>query len=263
MHDGGWQSFHRRWSRLKPPLRANSDVVAALAAALEYHRACALLLGVTPELADIAEQTIAVDKSETMIAHIWPGDSESRRAVLGDWLAMPFPRPQFSAVLGDGSLNALRYSDYPALFAQLETVLQPGARLAIRVYATPDDGETVDAVRRAARAGGVGGFHAFKWRLAMAIATEKRSPDVPVALIHHVFEREFPDRAALGRTNNWSAEDIDEIDAYAASGLAYSFPTHGEFVAALPSSFAGARFCRSGDYELAERCPIFIADFAP
>jgi hypothetical protein len=259
--EAGWGDFHRRWSRLKPPLRANAEVIAAISAVVKDQPGCVLLLGVTPELADIGRKTVAVDWSENMIAHVWPGDTDRRRAVLGDWLAMPLRRRRFSAVIGDGSLNCLAYGDYPALFARLERLLAPGARLAVRVYATPAPCESIDSIRQDAMAGRIAGFHAFKWRLAMAIAAERRSPDVPVALIHRLFENQFADRRALGRAAGWDREEIDEIDAYACSETAYSFPTLGEFAAALPRSFRQPRFVDSGAYELAERCPILVAEF--
>ena len=262
MSEDGWSDFHRRWSRLKPPLRANPEVVAAIGRAIADHRDRELLLGVTPELSDIAAATVAVDLSWTMIAHVWPGDTEARRAVLADWLAMPIGQQRFSAVIGDGSLNALEYLRYPALFAQLEGVLKPGARLAVRIYARPAPCEPVERVRQQVLAGRIAGFHAFKWRLAMAIAAERRSADVPVALVHQRFDREFADRHALGLATGWGAEEIAEIDAYAGSQAAYSFPTRGEVVAALPRSFRNPRFASSGAYELAERCPILVADFA-
>jgi hypothetical protein len=248
---------------LKPPLRPNQEVVAAIARIVENRRACALLLGVTPELSRIAARTVALDWSETMIANIWPGDGDGRHAVLGDWRAMPFRAPEFSAAIGDGSFNTLEYCDYRALFAQLENVLTPHARIAVRVYATPQDCEPVANVRREALSGGIAGFHAFKWRLAMAIASEARNANVPVAEIRRIFEREFPDRQALGNASGWSTEDIAEIDAYADRKTIYTFPTRDELLAACPRTFANPQFVASGTYELAERCPIFVADFVP
>ena len=56
-----------------------------------------LLLGVTPELAVIPRRTVAVDWSERMIAVAWPGDCDSRHAVLGDWRALP-SRSQLSRI---------------------------------------------------------------------------------------------------------------------------------------------------------------------
>lgn len=263
MAEGSWSEFHRRWSRLQPPLRANHEVTAAIADAIGDRRGSTLLLGVTPELSDIGAATVALDWSEPMIAHIWPGDTDARRAVLGNWLAMPFRERRFSAAIGDGSLNALDFSDYATLFGQLECVLLPGARIAVRIYVTPEPCEPIAHVRKEVLAGRVAGFHALKWRLAMAIAAEAADLNVPVARIYRIFNYEFPDRAALGHATGWSGETIDEIDAYADANTIYSFPTQRELVAALPRRFSNPRFLNSGSYELAERCPVFVADFAP
>jgi hypothetical protein len=258
-----WNTFHRRWAQLRPPLRPTPAVAAAIAAAIAGHGDSALLLGVTPELADIAEATLALDWSEPMIAEVWPGDTDARRAVLGDWRSMPWRRRRFSAVIGDGSLNVLDYADYPALFGELGRVLLPGARLALRVYEAPTDGPPVEALRRETLAGRAGGFHAFKWRLAMALVAADGDASVALRDIHEAFERAFPNRQALGAATGWAAAEIGEIDAYAGSETRYSFPTRAELLAALPARFANPRFVAAGEYELAERCPILVADFRP
>ena len=257
----GWQNFHQRWSRLKPPQRPHPQTVATFSHALKGKCDHALLLGVTPELTDLATELTALDGSENMIAHIWPGDTQTRRAILGNWLAMPFNGPRFSAVLGDGSLNTLAYSDYPALFAQLRAVLLPGARLALRIFTTLDACESLKRLRDQTFSGAVESFHGFKWRLAMSLVTENGNPNLAVMQLHAVFEREFPDRAALAQATGWPKEDIDGIDAYAHNDSVYSFPTAREIMAAIPQDFSNARLISSGNYELAERCPILVADF--
>jgi hypothetical protein len=257
-----WQNFHARWSRLQPPLRANGEVVAAIAAAIDHHRANALLLGVTPELSGIAERTTAVDWDKGMIAHIWPGDTPARRAVLADWREMSFASHRFTAVIGDGSLNSVPYAEWQRVFARLAELLLPGARLAIRVYETPDNCETVAQIRRDAIEGFGGGFHAFKWRLAMALAAERGDAEMPVARIHRAFEREFPDREALSRATGWSLDTIAEIDAYRGLATSYCFPTRSQTLRLMPSAFRNVRFESSGTYELSTACPILVADFS-
>jgi hypothetical protein len=259
----GWQEIHRRWSKLKPPQRPHADVIESFRRAVEGRRARVLLLGVTPELADLGEDTTAMDNSENMIVHIWPGDNETRRAVLGNWLDISFGEKRFTAVVGDGCLNTLVYPDYVRLFAQLAKVLAPGARIALRIFETPDACETVAELREQALAGKIESFHAFKWRLAMSMVTEGEHPDLPVTQLHTRFMREFSDRAALSRATGWPLDDIDGIDAYADNSAIYSFPTRAQIAAALPQAFSEMRFVSSGLYELAERCPILIADFRP
>lgn len=258
-----WNQFHNRWGRLQPPLRPNEEVVNALANAIEAQRTNAILLGVTPELAGIAEDTTAIDHAETMIANIWPGDTPTRRALLGRWQELPLTQRKYSAVLGDGSFNVLLYADYRAVLSELAHVLVPGARIAVRLYETPEPCEPLARLREDVMEGREQRFHAFKWRLAMALAAERGDADVPVAAIHRAFEREFPDRTALVRATGWSDADFAEMDAYKNQDTIYSFPTRRQMLDALPAAFANPRFVSSGNYALAERCPIFVADFAP
>ncbi len=258
-----WNRFHSRWNRLQPPLRPNDEVTDALASAIGGRRAHAILLGVTPELAGIAEETTAIDHAETMIANVWPGDTATRRALLGRWQALPLTQRKYTAVLGDGSFNTLLYADYATVFCELARVLAPGARIAVRLYETPEPCETLAEVRADVMAGRERRFHAFKWRLAMALAAERGEADVPVVDIHRAFEREFPDRAALARATGWNDADFAEMDAYQGQEAVYSFPTRRQMIAALPASFVNPQFVSSGRYALAERCPIFVADFAP
>jgi hypothetical protein len=230
-------------------------------AALRGHGGRVLLLGVTPELADIGRTTVAVDMSDSMIAVAWPGDTATRRAIRGNWLDMPLELPEFTAVIGDGSLSFLPMRAYARLFDELGALLLPGAFFAVRLYETPDRCETVGELRDAVMSGSGGGFHAFKWRLAMAIVARTGEASIAVARIHEVFEREFPDRAGLSAASGWSLGDIAEIDAYAGQDTVFSFPTRREILAALPAQFSNPRFLASGRYELAERCPILCAEF--
>jgi len=259
-----WSAFHARWSRLRAPLRPNADTVAATARQIADRDDHVLMLGVTADLAHLGRRMTAVDWSSPMIANVWPGDSESRKAVLADWRTMPVPDRPFTAAIGDGSLATLLWpQDYRAVFARLADVLATGARLAVRCYLTPDDPEPLDRVRDATMAGSVTNFHALKWRVAMAVAGAHGDPNVPVTAILAAFEHAFPDRTALAEATGWTLEQIAEIDAYRGGTAVYSFVTRGQLAAALPSPFGLPRYVDAGSYELAERCPLLVADFRP
>ena len=96
MPQSHWENYHRLWDRLGPPLRPHQDVVAAIETLLADHAKHVLLLGVTPEFADLGARLTAIDHSEQMIANVWPGDTQDRHAERGDWLALPFPEHHFS-----------------------------------------------------------------------------------------------------------------------------------------------------------------------
>jgi hypothetical protein len=53
---------------------------------------------------------------------------------------------------------------------------------------------------------------------------------------------------------------IAEIDAYRSSPARFSFPTAEQLLATLPPEFVEGRFVATGNYELAERCPLLTAE---
>jgi SAM-dependent methyltransferase len=258
-----WNEYHRRWARLKPPLRPDADVVAAFAQALAGRNDRVLLLGVTQELADIGEHVTAIDRNASMIANIWPGDTNARRALCGDWLALPFEENEFTAVVGDGSLSAIQYpADYCTLLAQLTRVLKPGGVFACRLFLTPDEVESVEEVKALTLAGKIISFHTFKWQLAMAIVQEAREPNIAVAAILERFNILFPDRIALSAATGWSDIDIETIDVYKNSPDIYSFPTLAQLRETIPETFRDVHLIQAGTYPLAGRCPLIVMERA-
>lgn len=256
-----WAAFHRHWNRLKPPQRPHPDVAVALGRLIAEYGDRVLLLGVTPELAPLGRQLVAVDRNQAMIEHVWPGDSDTRQAIKGDWLALPFPPASFSAVIGDGSFNCLVYPDgYRRALAEVVRVIRAHGRIVIRVYMAPDEPETIPALGVQVMSGRAQSFHAFKWRFAQALVAQTGDANVKVEAIGEAFDREFPDRCALARASGWSMDDIATIDFYRGSAEVYSFPTLAQIRAALPAGFGLARPVPSGSYELAERCPLMVMD---
>jgi SAM-dependent methyltransferase len=258
-----WAKFHRLWAQYTPPLRPNGEVAGAVRDALAGHDERVLLLGVTPELADAGRDVTALDSSELMIGGVWPGDGPHRRAVKGNWLSMPFDfaAASFSAAIGDGCLSSLSFPEgHQQLYGQLARVLRPGGRLVLRLFKVPDRTETLPAVLKAARDGTIRNFHAFKWRLAMALTAASGDPNIAVELILATFEREFPDRRKLAAMTGWPLEQIDTIEVYRGSSEVYSFTTFEQIRQTMPSTFTNLRLQDIGSYELAERCPLLIMD---
>src|SRR5690606_31879080 len=193
-----WEDMARKWSRLRPPLRPNAEVAAAVGAELAPLPGPTLLLGVTPELATLATPMIGIDRNPGMIACAWPGNVPGRQAVQGDWLTMPVKGDSIANAIGAGRFNTQVWPDgYGRLFAELERVLKPGGRLVVRNFTTPDAGETLAEVRAAVLARRIVSLHAFKWRLAMAMVSQSGTPTLPVTQIRDAFRAIFPDPSAL------------------------------------------------------------------
>lgn len=256
-----WPLYARAWSRLGPPLRPcveDTRIVEEEVAAWARGRAVhALVLGVTPELVTMTlpagSTLVAVDKEPAMIDALFT-PAPGRRALVGEWLALPLPDASIDLVVGDGGCSVFVFpGEYRAFAAELSRVMRPGGLVALRLFAAPARAETLDEVRAALPA--IGSFDALKWRIAMAVQSPARA--VPVTAIRDAFDALVPDRAELATRTGWRREVIDHIDAYRDSRAVYSFPTLDEVRAVLAPRFIEVA-CRVPSYELGHRCPTLV-----
>jgi SAM-dependent methyltransferase len=253
--------YYRAWSQLGPPLRPPADVAAAIHEQIKDRPGRALLLGVTPELADVAPDLVAVDRNASMVAHVWPGNTASRCAIVADWRKTNFASGAFSVCIADGSLSFLTFPDETAgLFHELSRILKKGGRAVFRLYLPADPPETIAALRDEALAGKIDNFHAFKIRLAMSLAGQKSVPQIRVAGILEAFNSLFRDREELVRATQWSREQIDTIDYYRDSSVFFTFPTQDRLLSVVSRICPDVRLVSSGRYEMAERCPLLVVD---
>ncbi len=258
-----WNEIHRSWSRLVPPLRPNGEVVAAIRARLRPDADKVLILGATPEFADLGDDVLAIDINPAMIAHVWPGNASHRRIVRGNWLRLPCASATRTVAIGDGSLTVLPFPDgYTTLFGELTSVLGPAGRAIFRLYATPSPGEALEDVQAATMGGRIGSIHALKWRLAMACVARQGHPNVAVRDILNAFTELFPNRRDLARNTGWSEDDIAIIDLYRTSDVVFSFPTVERVLQTTVGYFGDTHLIEMGTYEMAERCPLLVLDRA-
>jgi hypothetical protein len=256
-----WESFHRRWTMARPPLRPHADVLAAVRAATAFHEKRVLLLGVTPDLVAAIGPRVAVDCSAGSIAHVWPGNTAGRGAVRGDWRHLPLQSGTMSAAVGDGSLNCLEYPfQYVQVLSEIARVVGASGTVAIRVFLRPDAGESLLQVRRCALSGAVASVGALKWRVAQALCWEERAVNVTPHSVLQAFNNTFADRATLAAAAGWSECELSAFDAYEGVEDIFSFPTARQLLEVIPAGLSHARFVSSGVYELADRCPILSAD---
>jgi SAM-dependent methyltransferase len=250
-----WHSFAARWHRLGSPMRPGPEDVELFQDALGDRPGDCLLLGVTPELAQLSAHLTALDNSADMIRALWPKD---RHACLGDWLGMPFEDASFDHVIGDGCPVLLDHPLQQArLFAEAARVLRPEGRMVMRVFVGPEQPKTPEQVCDMAFAGEIRGFHAFKWRLSMALAARSRDYTFCIADTLRTFDRLLPDRALLMQRTGWSKQDIDTMDFYLGSSARYSYPPLSALRRIVPLELHEIEV-RHGHYELAECCPILV-----
>jgi len=252
-----WQDFAKQWGRLGSPLRPCAEDVENFRSAMGDTPGRCLLLGVTPELAGLTPDISAIDNSAAMISALWRNKNE---AILGDWLDMPFTESAYNTLIGDGCLVLLsRPGQHERFFAQTHRILAAGGKLLLRIFVGAEGGEDREQVCAEALSGRIKSFHAFKWRLSMAIASESPDFGVNVTETFATFNRLIPDRAALAGATGWKPEDIATIDFYRDSSARYCYPPLSRVRNSIPALFKET-IVIYGHYELAERCPLLVLE---
>jgi len=221
-----------------------------------------VLLGVTPEMASIAWDPpmflAAVEASQPMIDTVWPGNTESRKAILGNWFSLPFAQGVADIVVGDGSFSAIQYKDYGKLARSVYSVLKPGGVFSIRIFKRPEKPEPIGEVWDDLRAGKIENFHIFKWRLAMALQGDAIYEGTVLGEVWETFSDEYPCLETLAEQTGWSIETIETIDNYKGAASTFSFPTIQEVITACTQE--GFSFVEAwrASYTFSERCPHLV-----
>jgi hypothetical protein len=220
------------------------------------------LCGVTPEIAllqwPFPAELIGMDHVESMVRIVWPGDIPGvRKALVGNWLTSGLPPSSRDVVIGDGGFG---FFDFPAtqhaLAKSMRALLRPGGLFLYRHWAQTHDRETLDQVLTAARAGLIGNFHIFKWRVAMALQPDSRA-GVRLHDIWRACTDPAIDPSRLPQPG-WSPRAVGTIRFYRDRGARLYFPTVEEFREMLSEEFEqiDVQYAR---YELADRCPTLTA----
>jgi SAM-dependent methyltransferase len=246
MKNTHWAERSRAWGRNGPPLQPNQEIINCFASLIPT-TANIVLMGVTPQIADAYTYVTAVDREPAMIENVWPGNTETKRAINDNWLTVELPENHYDGIIGDGSINMLDIKDVEFMLNKAKKLLRPGGVFACRMFTRPDTPITMERLHAEARNPTVN-FSAYRRLIPMYIAAQN-GPVVPVKLIVNLFDQMFPDRTIL----KWTAEQMSTMEPYRASEATTWFPTRQEILDLAP---AGSRYIESGTYDIADTCPI-------
>jgi len=264
-----WNDIAYAWDDWGPPLRPDAEDLRHFRLALVRWQAEVrpevaevFLCGVTPEIVTMdwpfPIHLIGVDRSESMVRVVWPGDIPGvRRGLVGNWLRPPVPPHSQDVVLLDGGIGFFDYPDgQRALLAAMHRMLRPRGLVVLRLYAQAERRETLAEVLQALRAGQIGNFHVFKWRVAAALQPDTRR-GVKQDEVWRACTEAGLDPSRLPQPG-WSPQALATIRFYEGKETPLYFPTLAEFRALVAERFQGIEVVYPS-YELGERCPFVIA----
>lgn len=247
------------WRKMGLPLRPLEPIPSVAARLLSGRSAKLLMLGVTPDYAELGDDLTALDWSQEMVAGIWPGDTERRRAVLGDWRDMPFEAGSFDAAMGDNAMTMLAWPhDVDAVLAEVRRVVKPGGIAMFRWFVAPERAATDAELKALALSLRGKASDIMRWRFVMDAVHEAGGPTVPVKAAWRKYSRLFPEFGELARANDWDAAELAELDVYRDSAAQFTFPTLAQMRTAAGRHFSSIELVPSGDYPLAEFAPFVI-----
>jgi len=258
-----WQRHAATWQHFGSPLRPCAIDVQWVESAVHTIRPGvdqAVLLGVTPELAHMRwpedARLLAVDQNPEMIQRLWlPSPPDKGRVICGDWQHIPLKNGSVDAVVGDGVLVFFKQpTEAEVLLQEIRRLLRSHGRFLLRVFVRPPHRESLAQLHEALAAGFIGSFHAYKWRLAMALQPSLAVGVRPVD-VWRAWRQWVPSAGLLQELTGWPLEQIETIDAYRDAKASYYFPTLDELRQLLDGYFEIDDLCIPA-YELGERCPL-------
>lgn len=265
-----WEKQRKQWGLLSSPLRPTKEDVRIYNHEIstwvgpQDKALTALILGVTPELPALhwpqGSTVYGLDRSMSMIHSIWPRQvAHASGCIAMDWLAVPLAPGCADMILGDGSFSLVSWPDgYINMLGIIEGLLKPGGRLLVRFFTRSGPDEDCDIVFDDLMNGRIGSFHAFKWRLAMAI--QGANPDgVVVSDIWKVWHSKGITDEQVASRNNWPIEVVGTINAYRDAGQVLTFPQQKKLRELLARRMNIKSF-QLPEYELGERCPIIAME---
>lgn len=259
-----WAEQAKRWKYVGKPLRpSQADVDHVTECYWDMYRhnntqnLKGILLGVTPELAaaKIGCNLIAVDSEQAMIDLVWIGDTDRKKAIVGNWFTLTDYTEPVDWAMGDGCINALEYSDYRKLFYSISNVLKSGGQFSLRFFQRPALSDSLFNVLRSPE--NCGNFHIFKWHIVMAMQS-KLSAGVRLSDVWETFNHEYPDQNVLAAMTGWDINEINTINNYKDVNAKYSFPRVMEVVNIAKDFKLDLIKTTYQQYKLSERCPHLL-----
>ena len=244
------------WNKITPPLRPTEAVVWRMRDLSTDGPA--LLFGVTPEFCLAFDDITAVDNNADMIARVWPGDTDNKRAILGEWASTDWPENRFATIVGDGAMTLLdSLSAISSIQRRAFSWLQPGGTFVHRVFECPDEPITIEELADQLSKSAIMNWNAFKLRM-MYYQAQNDGGINSLSQVLDLFNSIAPDRDAVCDATGWNRDLVDTIDLYQGINTVACKPTRAQWMSTIPDGAVNLQFYHVDGYDLAGTCPIMV-----
>jgi SAM-dependent methyltransferase len=262
-----WRDVSLQWNLIGPPLRPSFEDIAFYTAqihrwARRHGQVSALILGVTPELCQLAwpegSTVSAVDHTPQMIENVWPGPQSAARCA--EWTNLPLSTASCNVVLCDCGIVLLPYPQgHCKLVQELARVVTPDGICIFRLLVPPKMRERTEIVLRDLLSGMIANPNILKLRLGMSLQDDIGG-GVQLARIWEALHEAAPDLNRVADRIGWPRAPLLAINAYRDCPTRYHFLDVAEvrqLFCEHPGGFAFETAHRPS-YALGERCPTLV-----
>jgi hypothetical protein len=177
-----------------------------------------------------------------------------------DWFDMPFEKPGFHLIIGDGVLNFQPFPDrFHAFLVHLRAYLYPGGQLCARVFTQLDLPESTESLMDEFRRSEKVNYYEFRYRYATSLQqTAMDGFDGTKETLDRSFESHGIPLSELYAKSGFTPPDVPTVkpgDSDECHPVYY--PTEAEFLQACPSGLKVVSKL-TGLHTLANRTPIFV-----
>ncbi|MEM8749314.1 MAG: hypothetical protein AAGF28_03375 [Pseudomonadota bacterium] len=255
-----WSEMQRNWDRIPPPLRPPSAATKTISDLIEPLSDRGVLLGVTPEFSRFGEAMTAYDRAPMMLENIWPGDTETHKAVQSDWLNLPEDDGAVSFCIGDGSPNTCLYPDsLTAFYKEAARILQPGGLMIMRVFSQPDNAVTMDDVMQRFENRGYENPSALRLAVYACLASKSAKSTVQLHEAADVIYERLGEPGEMSKRAGYDPDETKMIMIHKSSDDALSIPKTDLTLEIASQFFSTAKIVSSGDYHMSDHCPLLVA----
>jgi hypothetical protein len=247
------QKHNNNWDKLSPPARPSQAVINDFKSLVPDDPI--FLLGVTPEIANVYTNVLAVDHDIKMIENVWPGNTDTKTVVNAHWETFMSGKT-FNGVIGDVALTLLADKKAITNFNKKSfDMLNSGGTVAQRIFHKPKDPITRQHLKDILAKPATINFNAFKWMMFMCYADETHYK-IKLTNIRKLFNEICPIREVASDITGWSLSIINSIDLYEHSDWEIIVMNKKEWLETVPKDASSVKFTYQDDYDLAELCPI-------
>jgi hypothetical protein len=249
-----WPKHSTNWGKLGPPLKPANTVIDKYKELVPNGRI--MMLGVTPEIYSAFDNILAVDHNLNMITNVWLGDTDTKKAIVDDWITYETTE-KFDGIVGDIALTLMGDKDTITNFTNKSfNWLNSNGVMAQRIFHSPTVKLPYEYLVLLTTSLAPINWHAYKWLLHIYLATSTKSQRIKQSAVRDLFNQICPDRNILSQITGWHIDTINTIDFYENATQEVTVLSKDDWLDTIPVDAVDVEFVYTEGYDICNLFPI-------